>query len=282
MEFYQRYRDLEYVTEAYNDAEECYLEEFYRGDLMSDIGEIQEYSRIRELGTNSQSGGHLSSPYYKAHYSLKQRSKSPARTHRQIQDTSFVMGIPLEEITPRVHEAMTLIMHEMDSVRWELGAIKKHETFLIEALYYHQILPAVSLHSFRQYLVRAVEHVQRTREKSFLLFLKVLKVDDLWEKNGARVRDDFLIHTANMIRSCIEDVDVIGALDHGEFGVIFNLYQEDAVIAKGNALVRLLSTSPFVFDGVECPVNLIWGFSQISVETDPDQMISIASDNARK
>ena len=51
---------------------------------MADISEIQEYARIRELDTNSESGGHHTSPYYQAHYSLKQESKPPVRTPRQI------------------------------------------------------------------------------------------------------------------------------------------------------------------------------------------------------
>jgi GGDEF domain-containing protein len=150
---------------------------------------------------------------------LKQQSKPEARTSRQIKDTAFVMGIPIDEITPRVHEAMTLIMHEMDAVRWELGATKKHEAFLVDALDHHEILPVVSQHAFSQYLIHASDHVERPKEPSFLLFLKILNVDNLWHKSGSALRDGFLVHAANVIKSCLEEVDVIGALDNGEFGI---------------------------------------------------------------
>jgi GGDEF domain-containing protein len=249
--------------------------------MMAGISEINELARIQELDTNSQSGGHHSNPYYRAHHLLQQQSKPEARTSRQIKDTAFVMGIPIDEITPRVHEAMTLIMHEMDAVRWELGATKKHEAFLVEALDHHEMLPVVSRHAFNQYLIHASDHVERTKEPSFLLFLKILNVDNLWQKSGSALRDGFLIHAANVIKSCLEEVDVVGALDNGEIGVIFNLYQEEAVIAQANVLTNLLKNSPLMIDDVEYPISIIWGSYEILAQADPAQMILTASENAR-
>ena len=82
------------------------------------------------------------------------------------------MGIPSNEITLRVHEAMTLIMHKMGTIRWQAEVSKKHEAHLIEALDLHELLPVVSHHAFDQYLIHAAEHIARTKEPSFLLFIK--------------------------------------------------------------------------------------------------------------
>lgn len=154
---------------------------------MADMSDIVEYARVRKLDTNSHSGGHHISPYYQAYSKLKKRNKPPARSPRQVKDTAYVMGIPIEEITPHVHDAMTLIMHEMDMVRWELEVAKKHEVFLIEALDHHEILPTVSRHAFSQYLSHAADHVERTKEPSFLLSIKILSLDDLWRDQGKSV-----------------------------------------------------------------------------------------------
>ena len=251
------------------------------GCAMADISEIQEYARIRELDTNSDSGGHHISPYYQSFRGFKQQNKPAARTSRQIQDTAFVMGIPIEEITPRVHEAMTLIMHEMDSVRWELDVSKKHEVFLCEALDHHEILPVVSRHAFSQYLLHAADHVERTKEPSYLLFVKISGLDALWQKNGAGLRDGYLLHAAGVIRSCFEEVDVVGALDHGEFGVVLNLYQGEAVAAKETGMLGLLAKSPFVVDETEYPIKAVSGVYEILAQADPAQMILAASENAR-
>ena len=249
---------------------------------MADFADISDLTRIQELDTNSQSGGHHTSPYYQRLALQKQGQKPASRTSKQIKDTAYVMGIPIEEITPRVHEAMTLIMHEMDSLRWELEPTKKHEAFLIEALDHHEILPVVSHHAFSQYLIHAAEHVERTKEPSFLLFLKLIGVDELWHKEGLGLRDGFLLHAVEIINNFLEEVDVVGALDYGEFGVILNLYQMEAVKTKADDLTNLLEKSPFVVEENEYAVQSCWGFYEILANAAPDQMILAASEEARK
>mgnify|MGYP004336178051 CR=1 FL=1 len=142
--------------------------------MMADIRELEQYAAIRELDSHGE-GNPQSSPYfgiYKRSAFAQEQPKPPKRTPWQIKDTAFVMGIPSNEITLRVHEAMTLIMHEMDTIRWQAEVSKKHEAHLIEALDLHELLPVVSHHAFDQYLIHAAEHIARTKEPSFLLFIK--------------------------------------------------------------------------------------------------------------
>tara|TARA_B100000315_G_scaffold260274_1_gene320508 strand:+ start:12774 stop:13544 length:771 start_codon:yes stop_codon:yes gene_type:complete len=251
--------------------------------MMADIGGIQEYARVRQLDTHGE-GNPQSNPYggfYKRSAFAQGQPAPPKRTPRQIKDTAFVMGIPIEEITPRVHEAMTLIMHEMDTIRWQAEVSKKHEAHLMAALDSHDLLPVVSRHAFDQYLSHAAEHVTRTKEPSFLLFVKILGLDDLWQRDGAGLRDGYLVHTAGVIRSCLDEVDVVGALDHGEFGVILNLYQEEAVTTKAEAMNELMRKIPFVMAEEEYPITAVWGMLEIVANGQPDQLLLAASEKAR-
>ncbi|MBT7954484.1 MAG: GGDEF domain-containing protein [Rhodospirillaceae bacterium] len=251
--------------------------------MMADIRELEQYAAIRELDTHGE-GNPQSNPYfgiYKRSAFAHGQPEPQKRTPRQIKDTASVMGIPSDEITPKVHEAMTLIMHEMDSIRWQAEVSKKHEAHLIEALDSHELLPVVSRHAFDQYLSHAAEHVARTKEPSFLLFIKILKLDELWLRNGAGLRDAFLIHAAGVIRSCLDEVDVVGALDHGEFGVILNLYQEEAVKTKVAAIDELMSKTPFVMAEEEYPITAVWGIQEIVAPGQPDHLVLAASEKAR-
>ncbi len=251
--------------------------------MMADIGELEQYAAIRELDTHGEGnpqGNPYFSPYKRVAFAHGQQ-EPPKRTPRQIKDTASVMGIPSDEITPKVHEAMTLIMHEMDNIRWQAEISKKHEDHLIAALDSHNLLPVVSRHAFDQYLIHAAEHVARTQEPSFLLFVKILELDDLWRREGAGLRDGFLVHTAGIMRSCLDEVDVVGALDHGEFGVILNLYQEEAVVAKATAIEALLSKTPFVMPEKEYPIAAVWGIQEIVANGRPDHLILAASEKAR-
>ncbi|HJO86047.1 MAG TPA: hypothetical protein QF359_03710 [Rhodospirillales bacterium] len=77
------------------------------------------------------------------------------------------------------------------------------------------------------------------------------------------MRDSNLIHAAGVIRSCLNEVDVFGALDYGEFGVILNFYQEEAVTAKVVAMNELLSHTSFVMAEQGYPIAIVWGSKEL-------------------
>jgi GGDEF domain-containing protein len=106
-------------------------------------------------------------------------------------------------------------------------------------------------------------------------------IDDLWLDDGPGLRDGFMIHAAAVIRSCLEEVDVVGALDNGEFGIILNLYQEEAVTQKAQELIELLIRSPFEVGENEHRINPIWGAQEIFADSSPDQIILAANSDAR-
>ena len=95
------------------------------------------------------------------------------------------------------------------------------------------------------------------------------------------MRDSNLIHAAGVIRSCLNEVDVFGALDYGEFGVILNLYQEEEVTAKSVAMNELLSNTSFVMAEQGYPIAIVWGIKGIMANGQPDQLILTASEKAR-
>ena len=74
---------------------------------------------------------------------------------------------------------------------------------------------------------------------------------------------------------------MFGALDYGEFGVILNLYQEEAVTAKAVAMNELLSNMPFVMAEQVYPIATAWGIKEIMANGQPDQLILAASEKAR-
>jgi GGDEF domain-containing protein len=106
-------------------------------------------------------------------------------------------------------------------------------------------------------------------------------VDELWHREGSGLREGFLIHAVEVINDFLEVVDVVGSLDFGEFGIILNLYQKEAVKAKADKLSTLLKKSPFIIDGTEYPVQSSSGFYEILAKASPDQMILAASEAAR-
>ena len=87
---------------------------------MADISPIKEYSR--QANQRRPDGG----PTYRQ--LPPHRLKPDPRSPDQVKDATIVLGVPKDEFTPRVHEAMTLVFNEMDSLRWELEVAPRNGT----------------------------------------------------------------------------------------------------------------------------------------------------------
>ena len=81
---------------------------------MSDIPQIREYRR--QTNQRRPDGG----PNYRQ--MPPQRSKPEPRTAGQVKDATFVLGVPREEFTLKVQEAMTLVFNEMELLFDEMKA----------------------------------------------------------------------------------------------------------------------------------------------------------------
>ena len=142
---------------------------------MSDIRVLSDNYRVRELDTNNQTNRRNKNQHYS---SDSHQRNHQARTNDQIKDTAIVMGIPVESVTPEVLEAMTLILTEMDSIRWKLEASIRREEILASLLNENPIFSICSYHAFQNHLSDTIKHANVTEESSFLLFFKVLNCNN--------------------------------------------------------------------------------------------------------
>ena len=134
---------------------------------MSDIRVLSDNYRVRELDTNNQTNRRNKNQQYS---SDSHQRNHQARTNDQIKDTAIVMGIPVESITPEVLEAMTLILIEMDSIRWKLEASIRREEILESLLRESPIFSICSYHAFQNHLSDTIKNANIAEESSFLLF----------------------------------------------------------------------------------------------------------------
>ena len=87
--------------------------------------------------------------------------KPPHRTPRQIADVASVLRIPAGEITPGVHEALTLLFNEYDSVRWDLQVSEGRTAHLQDPLDRHDYLPVLNRRALLRQIKRTAAHVQQ-------------------------------------------------------------------------------------------------------------------------
>ena len=79
-----------------------------------------------------------------------------------VEDVAFIMGIPIDELTPKIEEALKFIMGEFDRVRHELDLCRDRETHLQTLADVHPVLPVLN----RRALMRELNVVLQRAAKA--------------------------------------------------------------------------------------------------------------------
>lgn len=248
---------------------------------MIEIREVQGYAGLGALDFRERHGqsGLPGQPRAK----LPQKADKPRkRTPRQISDVAYVMGIPTEEITPRVHEAITLIVDEMDSLRWESEVGRNYVSNLIEELDHHPYLPVASRHCFYRECENTANHVKRTGEPSSLIYYRLTGLDDIWRNGGQAACDGVLSHAAQIILDGVEAVDTVAEISQGVFCVLLNMFDEDQTIEKAEQICADLENNPANWGAHSFPLIVGWGAYTLSAEDSAEKAIKAAENNLRE
>ena len=226
---------------------------------MIEIGSVQEYARLGALDFKERH--HLwKNPYGgQPHAPAKPKKRTP----RQISDVAYVMGIPTEEITPNVHEALTLIIDEMDALRWDREVGRNYVARLVHELDSHPSLPLASRHAFHRELENASNHVKRTGEPSSVNNFRLFDLDEIWRTGGQKACDSILSHATQIIQGAVETVDTVAEFDWGVFGILLNMFDENQAVEKASHIRGQLMDTPAQWKNHTFPLTVSWGVHAI-------------------
>ena len=232
---------------------------------MSDIPQIREYRRHQNQ--RRPDGG----PTYRQ--LPPHRPKPEPRTADQIKDATFVLGVPKEDFTPKIHEAMTLVFHEMDSLRWKLEVCSTQRDRLDAEMDHHVTTGLANRRAFYRHLTRASEHVKSTGEPGFLLLLKLQGLETLWREEGFEAEEDILQKVAAVLEAEVPASSPYGYLDCGSFGIVLNISSPDEVKRLGRRLLECLN-----IPAIRC----IWACAPIEGNTPAAAIHATAEQGARR
>ena len=237
-----------------------------KGDqIMADISQIKEYSR--QTNQRRPDGG----PTYRQ--LPPHRPKPDPRSPDQVKDATIVLGVPKDEFTPRVHEAMTLVFDEMDSLRWELEVRTTQRDRLDMALDQHVTTELANRRALYRHLTRAAEHVRATGEPSFLLLVKLLGWEALWCEAGFEAAEDILQKVAVVLEAEVPASTPHGYLDGGSFGIVLNVATSDEVESLGFDLI----------EGLNIPtITCLWACAPIEAGAPATSIHAAAEEDARR
>ena len=205
--------------------------------------------------------------------------RSPKRrsTWREnIGDVAVIMGIPEAELTPRVHEALTIIMGHFDSLRDELTHAKEHITLLEEQADRHPRLPAVSRRALMRELARVIAHAERGGIPSSLACFAIANAGAIRRRWGRAAVEAVAAEAVRRLKGVLRASDVVGGVGDAELAVVLALSAGAAAEDKARELAAALAAGPVAWAGQAIPLDVRWALAPLRAGADAETALAAA------
>ncbi len=198
---------------------------------------------------------------------------------RAVTDTVEVLGIPPEEMTPHVQQAIMGLMAEVDNLRKELQQTKAKISALEELADSDSLLPILNRRAFVRELNRMISFAERYGTPSSLVFFDLNDMKQINDQFGHEAGDRALQHTAHILLANIRGTDVVARLGGDEFGVLLAQSDEKTGIEKAENLATAIRATPFeVIEGQGFNLNLAHGVYTFHGSDNPSDALARADE----
>ena len=174
-------------------------------------------------------------------------------------DSASILGIPEAELTPRVRDAITRLMAEVDSLRQELRNSQRRLEELEELADMDGLLPLLNRRAFMRELTRIKSFADRYQVQAAMIYFDLDNFKQINDTFGHNAGDAVLSHVAMQLQEHVRTSDVVGRLGGDEFGVILAQADAKQALIKGEKLAKEISSKPFDWQGEQIPIELSHG-----------------------
>ncbi len=198
------------------------------------------------------------------------------QTANEIADPASMMGIPPEELTPRVQEALALILAEFDRQRKELEHIKAHEIFLESEAEKHAFLPVPNRRAFQRSLTQILARMEQAESSASLAVVVIANLGDLRLRHGRQAAEAALSHFAGGLKEAVRGSDFVGSLGGDELGLILTLISAEDAARKIAEIVEWAAAQPFRWSGETMALDAIFGIHAFDAHETTAEVIEAA------
>lgn len=178
---------------------------------------------------------------------------------RRIDDSAVIAGIPAQEMTPKVREAIAGLMAEVDSLRGQLQDAQRRAGEMEKLADQDPLTPVSNRRAFVRDLTRMMSYAERYGVATSLIFFDINGMKQINDVHGHQAGDKALLNVAEALNLHTRDSDVVGRLGGDEFAVVLAQLDETAAMAKGEELAAAIRERPLDVDGVKIPIDIAYG-----------------------
>ena len=191
-------------------------------------------------------------------------------------DPVGLLGLPEQELTPKVRSALGHLIDEVAELRHELATTHRRLVELERLADEDSLAPISNRRAFLRDLARAISYVERYGAACSLLYFDVNGLKTINDTHGHAAGDAALLHVANALRINTRTSDVVGRLGGDEFGVLLGRANEVIATNKAHQLAQLVTAARFTWDGKTVPISVAFGAHRLSPGEDPQEALAAA------
>jgi len=192
-------------------------------------------------------------PRKRDHYDERHDASEPTP------DISTVMDIPADEITPKVQQALSHIMGEIDKVRDELAHARSHIQYLEELSETHTYLPVINRRGLHRELSRMLGLGERAGVVNTFVYFHVCNIESIRSKFGHAAAEAGMIWAAECLRANSRDTDIVGSMGGHDFGLILTMSDSENAAEKATVIASALEDGAFPWDGERLSLKISHG-----------------------
>jgi diguanylate cyclase (GGDEF)-like protein len=192
--------------------------------------------------------------------------------------SASVLGIPEEEFTPKVRDAIMTLMGEVDSLRRELQKTRERLEEVEHTADQDQLLPLLNRRAFVRELTRYISFADRYGTPATLLYFDLDGFKRVNDTYGHAAGDAVLTHFSSTLLKQTRDSDVVGRLGGDEFGVLLSHARLDQGKKKADVLAEQLKANPTTWNGTEIPTGFSFGAFELKPGDTADMAIARADE----
>lgn len=192
--------------------------------------------------------------------------------------SASVLGIPDEEFTPRVQNAVMSLMGEVEAMRRELSQTRERLNEMEKVADRDHLLPILNRRAFVRELSRYISFAVRYGTPASLLYFDLDGFKQVNDGHGHAAGDAVLEHFADVLTVNVRDTDVVGRLGGDEFGVILSHANQAQAQAKAQSLAEALHDAPPSWQSKKIPIGFSFGAFELSSSDSADLAIARADE----
>lgn len=200
----------------------------------------------------------------------------PERAGRTLRDTTSIMGIPAEELSPRVQQAVMTLMAEVDRLKRDLEHSKKRLRETEDMADQDPLLPMLNRRAFERELERVISYTKRYDGRASLVFLDLDHFKKINDVHGHAGGDAVLHGVADLLLENIRQSDLVGRLGGDEFAIILMQTPADLAQTKAASLLQFIKQLEVGFEGQTLRLTASAGTAAIETGADAASVLARA------